>query len=304
MKMINSNTTRKLITIIICTFQFYCVNAQDVYFTQWERARTITNPAFIGKDASVYWSSGYRNQWPNLNRNYVTYYSALDINIKPMRAGMAFNYMKDMMRDGSTATENYSLAISRRFQFTKLVKLTLALQATYAKAAVNGSSQSFADYTFDRFRMLSSTLTSFQKQQKTYADFVGGMLLDLNYAHAGFVFSHFTRPNISFDATIKNKLSSKITWHAASKSFALNSKYKLAIGMMGSYQDKADLYIANATLSFRKVMLTGGYNFKNAIFAGAGYKLKHISINYTFDVSTVKSLKMSTSHELNMGVNF
>ena len=278
--------------------------AQDVYFIQWERARTITNPAFIGKDASVYWSSGYRNQWPNLNRNYVTYYSSLDINVKPMRGGLALNYVKDMLGDGSSATENYSLVISRRFEFTKLVKLTLALQASYAKATVNGAPQSFADYSFDRFKLLTSTITTFKQQEKNYADFVGGALLDLNFIHAGFVFSHFTRPNISFDSNIKNKLSSKITWHAATKSFKLNSNYKLALGMMGTYQNNLDVYIANATLTYRKTMFTGGYNFKNAIFAGIGYKLKHISINYTFDVSTVKNYAWSTSHELNLGVNF
>ena len=60
------------------------VFAQDPTFTQFYANPLYLNPAFAGSNKCPRISMNYRNEWPNLSGNYVTYSASYDkyVNIR------------------------------------------------------------------------------------------------------------------------------------------------------------------------------------------------------------------------------
>ena len=52
---------------------FFTIQAQDPLFTQFFSNALYLNPAMAGRDLSPRVHSTYRNQWPGINKAYVTY---------------------------------------------------------------------------------------------------------------------------------------------------------------------------------------------------------------------------------------
>ncbi|MBM3453456.1 MAG: type IX secretion system membrane protein PorP/SprF, partial [Bacteroidetes bacterium] len=66
-----------LIPVIIFLVSFESV-AQDPTFTQFYANPIYLNPAFAGSHGCARIASNYRNEWPQLTGNYVTYAAAYD----------------------------------------------------------------------------------------------------------------------------------------------------------------------------------------------------------------------------------
>ena len=52
--------------------------AQDPTFTQFYANPLYLNPAFAGTNQCARFGLNYRNEWPNLSANYVTYSASYD----------------------------------------------------------------------------------------------------------------------------------------------------------------------------------------------------------------------------------
>ena len=63
---------RLIITCAFLTIQLGA-NAQDPTFTQFYANPLYLNPAFAGSNGCPRFALNYRNEWPQLTGNYVTY---------------------------------------------------------------------------------------------------------------------------------------------------------------------------------------------------------------------------------------
>jgi len=71
------------------------VQAQDPQFTQFYANPIYLNPAFAGSNGCPRFAMNYRNQWPSLSGNYVTYSASYDQYFKNINGGIGVIGMHD-----------------------------------------------------------------------------------------------------------------------------------------------------------------------------------------------------------------
>src|SRR3954466_15447521 len=72
---------RNLILLLLLSCSFLA-RAQDPHFSQFFSSPMTLNPAFTGKfDGVVRAAANYRNQWPTINRAYITGTASIDFPI-------------------------------------------------------------------------------------------------------------------------------------------------------------------------------------------------------------------------------
>ncbi len=68
----------KRVLAIIAIGIGFSASAQDPQFTQFYANPIYLNPAFAGSNGCPRLAMNYRNEWPNLTGNYVTYSASYD----------------------------------------------------------------------------------------------------------------------------------------------------------------------------------------------------------------------------------
>src|SRR5438045_6315874 len=99
-------TRRLLLPILLLTVYVSDVKAQDPQFTQFYANPLYLNPAFAGTARCPRICMNYRNQWPNLSGNYVTYSFSGDLHLDPMAGGLGLLITTDDQAHGTLKTTN------------------------------------------------------------------------------------------------------------------------------------------------------------------------------------------------------
>ena len=81
-----------IIATTICLSVGYC---QDPVFTQFYSNALHLNPAFAGRDLSPRFHSSYRDQWPGINKAYVTYNIEYDQFSDDLHGGLGIQILHD-----------------------------------------------------------------------------------------------------------------------------------------------------------------------------------------------------------------
>ncbi len=90
------------------------VYAQDPAFSQPYSNPVYLNPAYAGTSTDQRIGFNYRNQWPNIPGNFVTYNAYYDRNFIDSNNGIAF--LGNIDQAGNTiTTDNFSLIYSHQF---------------------------------------------------------------------------------------------------------------------------------------------------------------------------------------------
>ena len=99
------------------------VRSQDPTFTQFFSNPIYLNPALAGSSGCPRVSLNYRNEWPQLTGNYVTYSAAFDTYSKGIQGGIGLIAMHDQQGQGTITTSmlggiySYNLKVNRKFSF-------------------------------------------------------------------------------------------------------------------------------------------------------------------------------------------
>ncbi|MFN5148175.1 MAG: type IX secretion system membrane protein PorP/SprF, partial [Flavobacteriia bacterium] len=78
---------KRIIGIFAMTVITVCANAQDPTFTQFYANPLYLNPALAGSYGCSRFALNYRNEWPALSGNYVTYSASYDQYFKNISGG-------------------------------------------------------------------------------------------------------------------------------------------------------------------------------------------------------------------------
>src|SRR5690606_40010984 len=95
---------KRLLTIGLLCFATTTANAQDPTFTQFYSNPLYLNPAFAGSHGCPRFVANYRNQWPSLSGNYVTYAVGYDQYFKNISGGFGVLATHDMQGQGTIQT--------------------------------------------------------------------------------------------------------------------------------------------------------------------------------------------------------
>ena len=111
----------KILTALLLVLFAGNVSAQDPTFTQFYANPLYLNPAFAGSNGCPRFALNYRNEWPSLSGNYVTYSASYDQYFKNISGGIGVIGLHDQQGQGTIYTSmigliySYHLKVNRKF---------------------------------------------------------------------------------------------------------------------------------------------------------------------------------------------
>jgi type IX secretion system PorP/SprF family membrane protein len=319
--------------IIKITIIFYCIfyqtaSAQDPQFSQFYAAPLYLNPAFAGSSELTRVGINYRNQWPSLNANFVTYSAYFDHFFEDYNSGVGIILLSD--REGLVGLQSHSIGLQYAYQLRLTDNLTF-------RPGMNGSAVS-KNINFNNlvFESQINPLTGFDPNLISgeegfhnsvfYLDFgVGGMFYNSNFWFGGSVF-HLTQPNQSFAGDGSAALPMKISIHGGyripievpNNTFAFGEIREVSVTPTAQYKaqgefDQLDLglYFTYEPLVlglwYRGIpfkQLNGFPNNESMIFL-VGLSRNRLNIGYSFDY-TLSQLGIASggAHEVSIRYEF
>ena len=85
----------KIYLFLLCTLFTFKTNAQDPHFSQFYANPMYLNPAITGTNFCPRWIMNYRNQWPAIPGDYVTYSSSFDFGLNELHGGVGLIALHD-----------------------------------------------------------------------------------------------------------------------------------------------------------------------------------------------------------------
>ena len=242
---------RKVLILLL----FFCggslaAKSQDPHFSQFFASPLTLNPAFTGKFNGDFRVAGnYRNQWPTINRAFVTTTVSVDMPI--MRNRIAAN---DTWGVGVMGYSDQSANSAVKFNYLTLStafhkgldeegyhQIGAAFQATYSNMMVNVASLKFEDQlTSSGFTGVTNEIFNNTTLKSAYFDLNAGVLYtgstsDQNNFYAGVSMYHVNRPKQQFTGAFF-LLNPRTTFHAGGYFLIAQND---SIATSGAFRDPA-----------------------------------------------------------------
>ncbi|MBX2930976.1 MAG: PorP/SprF family type IX secretion system membrane protein [Chitinophagaceae bacterium] len=308
---------KKFFTTIFCIVLLADAFAQDPHFSQFFASPLTLNPAYTGKfNGSFRVTGNYRNQWPEINKAFITSTGSVDFQILKNKLsytdawGVGLMGYTDNSANGAVKF-NYaglSTAYHKALDEDGYNQIGVGFQVVYANMLVNTSNLKFEDQlTSAGFTGVTSEVFNNPSGLKSnYIDVNAGVLYsgsssDKNYYYAGVSLYHVSRPKQSFKGA-NYLLNMRTTIHGGGY-FEMSDNTTLHVSALQSFQGGAQETILGGAVEFN---ISGAQEEKTTSFyAGAWMRLKDAIIPYigleyndfrfgfTYDVNT-SSLKTAS----------
>ncbi|RFM29650.1 PorP/SprF family type IX secretion system membrane protein [Deminuibacter soli] len=300
---------RKYLLFLVAFVYVQYATAQDPHFSQFFSSPLTLNPAFTGKfDGTVRVAGNYRNQWPTINKAYVTGTASVDFPIlrnyiAPNDTwGVGLMGYTDKSANGAVGFNYFSLstAYHKGLDEDGYHQLGLGFQATYANMVINTSNLKFEDQlTSTGFTGVSSEIFSGSTLKSNYMDVNAGILYtgstsDKNNFYAGVSIYHLTRPKQSFTGALY-LLNQRTTFHAGGY-FPVGDALTLHLSALQSMQAGAHETVLGGAMQFmaspegtaKPVSFYAGswLRLQDALIPYLGLEFSDFRLGVTYDVNT------------------
>jgi type IX secretion system PorP/SprF family membrane protein len=290
--------------ILIAMTVTHTCKGQDADFTQYLSTPVYLNPAFAGYDGCTRFAASYRNQWPNISRNFQSVNASFDQYVRPFRGGIGVNFQYD---NAGGKLKRYSLGVTYAPVFRlfkeKLI-ISPALEMGWRRSTINWENLTFGDVIDPRYGFVYQTQEITGNDTKDMFDAQVGLLISHHNFVYGVAFHHITQPNEGFG--VVSPLPLKITAHATYVG-RISNHFRISPTFIYMKQDDFEMFLPSLAFEFWKVRLGAGFraSITNSVNFMAGYSFGRFSLGYSFDL-TVSSLGMQSggSHEGHVAVRF
>jgi type IX secretion system PorP/SprF family membrane protein len=304
-----------LFTVIILTLAAQ-LRAQDPHFSQFFSSPMTLNPAFTGKfNGTVRTAANYRNQWPTINRAYVTGTASIDFPILARHIpttdtwGIGFMGYSDKSADAAVSFNYFSLstAYHKGLDEDGYHQLGAGFQATYSNMLINTSKLKFEDQlTPFGFTGVTGEVFNNSTLKSSYLDVNAGILYtasstDKNNVYAGVSLYHINRPKQHFTG-VNYELYPRATLHAGGY-FPVGDLTTLHLSGMFSTQAGAHETLLGGALQFvagnpdaeKPTSFYGGawLRFGDALIPYIGLEFGDLRVGTSYDIN-VSSLKTAS----------
>jgi type IX secretion system PorP/SprF family membrane protein len=178
---------------------------QDPVFTQFYSNALHLNPAFAGRDLSPRFHSSYRDQWPGINKAFVTYNIEYDQFSDDLHGGVGFQILHDRTGKGMLNTTQFALCYSYQLLINKDWTLNFGLKSALVQKNLDWANAQWGD-EIDPSRGFVNSTNQPQGANTNYLDFSNGLVLFGKGLFVGAAFNHLTKPNETFFYNISDNL--------------------------------------------------------------------------------------------------
>lgn len=280
------------------------LKAQDPQFTQFYANPLYLNPAFAGTARCPRIAMNYRNQWPNIDRGYVTYSASYDMHVAPLAGGIGILVSSDNQANGTLKTTNASFMYSYLLSPSRRFSLKFALQAGYLQEKLDVGNLHYGDMIDPRRGFVWNTAEKQPSAQKGAVDFSAGMLGYSKNYFFGFAANHINQPDIGLLNT--SKLPVKFTAHGG-VIIPLEKGNESYLSPNILFQSQQKFMQLNLGLYYVNGPFVAGLWYRNndAMIALVGIQNDNFKFGYSYDI-TVSKLASNTAgaHEISLQIQF
>ena len=304
--------TRPLaILVTACAIlSFSSVSGQDLAFSQFYANPVYLNPALAGNKICPRVTLNYRNQFPALGSNYVSYSVGSDMFIKSLSGGIAVMANADMT--GPLAAFSGSAVYSYRLKITDKITMNAALQAGYIQYRLNWQKLVFEDMIqTGTGEIVSGNEVPPPSLSMGDVDFSTGMVVGYNERlYLGAAVHHVTMPNLAFYQNDNNRLDMRITVHGGAlldlhEGLQGSENEKLSFSPNFLYMQQGKFHQLNTGVYVNFYPFVSGlwvrHNFENpdAIIVLLGFQQPEYKVGYSFDYTISKmGIPAGGAHEV------
>jgi type IX secretion system PorP/SprF family membrane protein len=284
------------------------IQAQDPIFTQFYANPLYLNPALAGTHGCPRFAMNYRNQWPSLSGNFVTYSASYDQYFKNISGGIGILATHDQQGQNTINHTTLSLIYSYHLKVNRKFSLLFAGQATWNQKFLDWNKLTFGDMIDPRRGFIYQTGDVPRGGSKGFFDVSAGFVGFTKNFYFGFAAHHLNRPNESM--IIGNSpMPMRFTGHAGAEiPLGKQSKYsnQTTISPNVIYRYQQGFMELNLGLYLRYGIFTTGAWFRNrdAFILALGINTGSFKVGYSYDITVSRLTNQSGgSHEVSMGIN-
>ena len=297
--------------IIACAFLTIQLgaNAQDPTFTQFYANPLYLNPAFAGSNGCPRFAMNYRNEWPQLTGNYVTYSASYDQYFKNITGGFGVLATHDQQGQGTIKTSMLGLIYSYHASLNRKWKLMFGARASWYQKSLDWDKLTFGDMIDPRRGFIYATGDVPRGGTRGFFDASAGIVIFNKRFFAGFATHHLNTPNESMIIG-DSKLPLRFTGHMGAEiQLGTKSKYSNTTSIMPNviyqYQNGFQELSVGTYIKYGAFNAGAWYRNRDAFILSIGINTGKFKIGYSYDV-TVSKLNNGVSggsHEISMGIN-
>lgn len=310
----------KKLTYIILTILIISESAslygQDPQFTQFYAAPLYLGPSFAGGNGGTRVILNYRDQWPKLPGDYITYALSVDQYLPKYKSGVGLLLFRDEAGGGLVNTTDIGVNYNYNFNITKKWKLSPGIQLYYYNKNIDYNRLIFSDQiTRDYITSRSIEMERLATIKPVrHIDVTTSLLAYSNKAWAGFTVDHMLVINKYLNNEegylpmrvsvygggkylLSNRIRSKIE-ESITGAFNLVFQDKYKYLDLGAYYTRTPILVG---LWYRGLPVFSDNPNTGAITLQFGYKINSITIGYSYDY-TISGLitKTGGAHELSL----
>ncbi len=285
------------------------LHAQDPQFSQFYANPLYLNPAFAGSNGCPRFAANYRNQWPGLSGQFVTYSVSYDQYFKNISGGFGVIATHDQQGQGTINHTTLSLIYSYHLKVNRKFTMLFAGKATWNQKALDWDKLTFGDMIDPRRGFIYGTGDIPRGGNRGFFDASAGFVGFSKNFFFGFSAHHLNRPNESVILG-DSKMPIRLTGHMGAEiPLGSKSKYTNTTSIMPNiiYQYQQGFMELNIGTYVKYGVFTAGAWLRNrdAFILSVGLNTGEFKVGYSYDV-TVSRLNNATSggsHEVSLGLN-
>lgn len=300
---------KKIITAVSFLFIIGTVSAQDPTFTQFYANPLYLNPALAGSNNCGRIASNYRNEWPQLTGNYITYSASYDQYFKNISGGFGILATHDQQGQGTIKTTMLGLIYSYHATLTRKWKLLFGVRAAWYQKSLDWDKLTFGDMIDPRRGFIYATGDVPRGGTRGFFDASAGAVIYNKNFFAGAAMHHLNRPNESMIIG-DSKLPIRITAHMGAEiQLGAKSKYSNTTSIMPNviyqYQNGFQELSVGTYIKYGAFNAGAWYRNRDAFILTIGINTGKFRLGYSYDV-TISKLNNGVSggsHEISLGFN-
>lgn len=311
------------IVVILLSFVYMEVAAQDIQFSQFYSNVLYLNPAFAGSSHSARGVLHQRLQWPKLEGRYTTSFFSADTYFKGSKGGLGILFLRDWQGASTLSSTDFSIQYAQEINLTSKWSARLGVQGTYASRFLNYAKLTFPDqYSHDGFTR-TNTEEEFGDNRISFLDFSAGGFFYSDHFWFGVASHHLNTPNQSFYGEV-SELPMKMAFVAGYK-ISFKDKYNKSTIHGGKeiyitptvhykFQGKSDQLDMGIYGLYDRLLFGFWYrgipvkhyrerlHNNESLVLLAGLKIHNVRVSYSYDftISKLTSARTGGAHELNI----
>jgi type IX secretion system PorP/SprF family membrane protein len=287
---------------------------QEAHYSQFYANPLYLNPAFAGSNNCPRFSINFRDQWPAIKGNFLTFSGSYDQHIGVLHGGIGAIVSADIIGRGISGgsimhTYNASAIYNFRVKVSHKFNLQIALQGGYLTSSINWGELEFASQTNDYPNM-------YQYKAKSQFDAALGIVGYTSWLYFGMAVHHlFAVPVSDLQGSVdrfKSQWLPKWSAHIGGK-ITIAQKHRTDVNIGDIFLYPNLVFISQGKFNylhegfyFNFYPFTIGawlrHNFKNldAFIISCGVEYKLLRIGYSYDFTLTKLEGTGGAHEVSL----